>query len=175
MWYGTFQRASAHKQRLYCVQSVAIKAMLVPLPPPEGVYICQCPMLWHSGIACVGHVKREQTLLVNSKTPQKAILHPILEGQRDRVYCVEQCTPMLLEIQRPRLNQQSQLWRGLHNGAGGHRGCGALSRPPRAARRPPGVCGGCGSHPGRCPSGGHQWTLAGGGREFCWFFGGTRA
>jgi len=48
------------------------------------------------------------TLLVNSKTPRKAILHPTLKGQRDRGCCVEQCTPMLLEIQQLRLNQQSQ-------------------------------------------------------------------
>ena len=48
------------------------------------------------------------TLLVNSKTPRKAILHPTLKGQRDRGCCVEQCTPMLLEIQQLRLNQQIQ-------------------------------------------------------------------
>jgi hypothetical protein len=44
---------------------------------------------------------------VNPKTPRKAILHPTLKGQRDRGRCVEQCTPMLLEIQQLRLNQQS--------------------------------------------------------------------
>ena len=47
------------------------------------------------------------TLLVNSKTPREAILHPTLKGQRDRGRYVEPCTPMLLEIQQLRLNQQS--------------------------------------------------------------------
>ena len=47
------------------------------------------------------------TLLVNSKTPQEAILHPTLKGQRDRGRYVEPCTPMRLEIQQLRLNQQS--------------------------------------------------------------------
>jgi len=47
------------------------------------------------------------TLLVNSKTPWMATLHPTVEGQRDRGCCVTPCSPMLLEIQRPRLNQQS--------------------------------------------------------------------
>ena len=59
------------------------------------------------------------TLLVNSKTPWMATLHPTVEGQRDRSCCVKQCAPMLLEIQWPRLNQQSlsiahidhQVWR----------------------------------------------------------------
>jgi hypothetical protein len=63
-------------------------------------------------------VKEVLTLLVNSKTPQKAILHLILEGQGDRVYCVEQRTPMLLEIQQPRLNQQSRSWPCLPLGSG---------------------------------------------------------
>jgi hypothetical protein len=36
-WYGTFQRASAQKQTLYCVQSVAVGAMLVLLPLGEGI------------------------------------------------------------------------------------------------------------------------------------------
>ena len=48
------------------------------------------------------------TLLVNSKTPWIATLHPTVEGQRDRGCCVKQCSPMLLEIQWLRLNQQSQ-------------------------------------------------------------------
>jgi hypothetical protein len=47
------------------------------------------------------------TLLVNSKTLCMATLHPTVEGQRDRGCCVKQCSPMLLEIQWPRLNQQS--------------------------------------------------------------------
>src|SRR2546430_16026673 len=47
------------------------------------------------------------TLLVNSKTPREAILHPTLKGQRDRDRYVEPCTPTLLEIQQLRLNQQS--------------------------------------------------------------------
>src|SRR5438128_9504821 len=50
------------------------------------------------------------TLLVNSKTPQEAILHPTLKGQRDRGRYVEPCTPMRLEIQQLRLNQQSLMW-----------------------------------------------------------------
>ena len=49
------------------------------------------------------------TLLGNSKTPQEAILHPTLKGQRDRGRYVEPCTPMRLEIQQLRLNQQSLL------------------------------------------------------------------
>jgi len=48
-----------------------------------------------------------ETLLVNSKTPWMATLHPTVEGQRDRSCCVKQCSPMLLEMQWPRLNQQS--------------------------------------------------------------------
>src|SRR2546428_7076158 len=48
-----------------------------------------------------------ETLLVNSKTPREAILYPTLKGQRDRGRYVEPCTPMLLEIQQLRLNQQS--------------------------------------------------------------------
>jgi hypothetical protein len=47
------------------------------------------------------------TLLVNSKTPWMATLHPTVEGQRDRGCCVKQYSPMLLEIQWPGLNQQS--------------------------------------------------------------------
>jgi hypothetical protein len=53
-------------------------------------------------------VSLKVTLLVNSKTPQQAILHPILEGPREGVSCMKLCTRMLLEIQQPRLNQQSQ-------------------------------------------------------------------
>jgi len=52
-------------------------------------------------------------LLVNSKTLWIVTLHPTVEGQRDWGCCVKQCSPMLLEIQWPRLNQQSQSWRGL--------------------------------------------------------------
>ena len=51
---------------------------------------------------------QDQTLLVNSTTRWMATLHPTVEGQRDYGYCVKSCSPMLLEIQWPRLNQQSQ-------------------------------------------------------------------
>ena len=54
-----------------------------------------------------GQTPPTQTLLVNSKTPREAILHPTLKGQRDRGRYMEPCTPMLLEIQQLRLNQQS--------------------------------------------------------------------
>ena len=47
-------------------------------------------------------------LLVNSKTLWMATLHPTVERQRDCGCCVKQCSPMLLEIQWPGLNQQSQ-------------------------------------------------------------------
>ena len=53
------------------------------------------------------HVKLKLTLLVNSKTLWMATLHPTVEGQRDRGCYVKQCSPMLLEIQWFRLNQQS--------------------------------------------------------------------
>jgi hypothetical protein len=53
------------------------------------------------------------TLLVNSKTLRMATLHPTVEGQRDHHCCVKQDSPMLSEIQWPRLNQQSQWWHGL--------------------------------------------------------------
>src|SRR5438874_7439455 len=68
------------------------------------------------------------TLVVNSKTPWMATLHPTVEGQRDRGCCVKQCSPMLLEIQWPRLNQQSRSWHGLHGGVADphldYHGCG---------------------------------------------------
>ena len=53
------------------------------------------------------------TLLVNSKTPWMATLHPTVEGSRDHGCYVKQCSPMLLEMQWPRLNQQSLCWHGL--------------------------------------------------------------
>ena len=50
------------------------------------------------------------TLLVNSKTSWMATLHPTVEGQRDRGSYVKLGSPMLLEIQWFRLNQQSLIW-----------------------------------------------------------------
>jgi hypothetical protein len=44
-----------------------------------------------------GQTSPGMTLLVNSKTPWMATLHPTVEGQRDRGYCVKQCFLMLLK------------------------------------------------------------------------------
>jgi hypothetical protein len=60
-----------------------------------------------------GQTVSSLTLLVNSKTPWMATLHPTVESQRDRGYYVKQYSSMLLEIQWPRLNQQSRSWHGL--------------------------------------------------------------
>jgi hypothetical protein len=49
-----------------------------------------------------------QTLLVNSKTLWMATLHPIVEGQKSYGCCGKQCSPRLLKMPWPRLNQQSQ-------------------------------------------------------------------
>jgi hypothetical protein len=50
---------------------------------------------------------------LTQKRPGRPPLHPTVEGQTDRGCCVKECSPMLLEIQWPRLNQQSQRRRGL--------------------------------------------------------------
>src|SRR6266446_1384323 len=61
------------------------EALGVPLVLLRRAQTVQCAL---------GQTVPSLTLLVNSKTPWIATLHPTVEGQRDRGCCVKQCSPI---------------------------------------------------------------------------------